>query len=278
MRGTRRSGHSKPHGVVVVGKRHIEQHDAPARTSGVLFKLLEVVNDQDFALHATGRRGDAAAESEHRDGVTGRLENVGALASPHPHRNHDRLGVDVLETVPLHLVHRPRDGAIERRRAAQARADGVGQQSQALPPEGIAHRFPDETRGRFPIPVEPRVRHRRLDAASCLLGARVHTEQHQEHESGGISTTTIQQVDPPGAASVKGRRNLGFATTCQPSNRPGKSNRSRASRSRTPACVGSSFDRLRTSGRLVAASGEPALKTSRPPGPDRHAASRNGCR
>ena len=62
--------------------------------------------------------------------------DLDALLAAHPVRHLHRLGADVVEAVLLHLGHGPLDGVLERLRAAQAMAERVAEQREALPREG----------------------------------------------------------------------------------------------------------------------------------------------
>jgi hypothetical protein len=87
--------------------------------------------------------------------MASRLDDLGALAAAHPLRHHDALGVHVLEAVPGHLGDRPLNRAIERRGAAEAVADRVGQHRQPIPGERAADGFANQARGRLAIRVDP---------------------------------------------------------------------------------------------------------------------------
>ena len=113
------------------------------------------MDDHHFAAHALARRADAIAESEHGHRMAHRLDQIRGFRAADPFRHHHALGVHVLQTVFLHLGHRPFDRAIECRRAAEPVADRVGQDRQALPRERARHRFANEAAGRLAIGVEP---------------------------------------------------------------------------------------------------------------------------
>ena len=80
--------------------------------------------------------------------MPGRFDDLGTLDAAHPLGHLHAFRMHVLQAVALHFLGRPLDGSIQRGRAAQTVADGIGEDREALPGERAADRFADQdTRG-----------------------------------------------------------------------------------------------------------------------------------
>ena len=113
LRGHGGAARAVRHGLAVVGIGHVEQHDFALGLGRSFREFIPVGHHHDLGLDAVRRRGDAAAESDHRHDVMRRVGDLQALDATHPFRHHHAFGVDIFETVFLHGLGGPRNGAIE---------------------------------------------------------------------------------------------------------------------------------------------------------------------
>ena len=131
------------------------QDDLAFRFGGSLRQLIAARHHHDVGFDARRRRGDAAAQAEHWQDVMRRFDHLEAFVAAHPPRNHHPLGVHIVETILLHRLDGPRDGAIQVVGAAEALAEGIRQFGQAIPRELIRLRGGDQFCGVGAIRIEP---------------------------------------------------------------------------------------------------------------------------
>jgi hypothetical protein len=127
----------------------------PRAALAFAIELLEAVDDEDFALHAFAwsrrcRRGRASPSrgaqarrsrrSPAREPISGTITRSARRFSS-PSR---------VISATAHWI-----GALERRRAAEAMADRVGEDGEAIPGESAAERFADQPGGGLAIRLEP---------------------------------------------------------------------------------------------------------------------------
>ena len=72
----------------------------------------------------------AQTQTEHHQRARYGFEEFRALLTPNPVRDHDLLGVDVIQTVAPHLVHRPFDCRFQTGRTGKPVSDTVGEVGQ----------------------------------------------------------------------------------------------------------------------------------------------------
>ncbi len=90
-------------GLLVGRVLHVEEDDFPFDVPHVRIELVEAVNDQNVGLEAFGGCPDTVAQPEHHEGLTDRFDELRALATANPVRNHDLFGPNVLQAIALHL-------------------------------------------------------------------------------------------------------------------------------------------------------------------------------
>ena len=107
----------------------VEEDDLPAATRQVaeLGQLVERRDGHHLGGESAGRRGDGAAEPEHRQAPRRRGDDLGRLLAALPNRHAHRIERDVLLPVGDERVVGPDDGPLQRRRAGHSRPELVGQ-------------------------------------------------------------------------------------------------------------------------------------------------------
>src|SRR4030095_16029202 len=146
--GARRTAAAILHGLAVARERNVEQNDSPFHAGAGGVELLEAPHGENISLDACGRRTDAVAKTQHHERPCLWREYFSAFLATHPVRNFDRLGVNVLEAVLLHLSDRPLDRLLQRTGAAQSMTEGVAEQRQPVPREEAGARLAADARGR----------------------------------------------------------------------------------------------------------------------------------
>ena len=127
------------HGLAVTLERAARDHRAIEEDDAALHarrvqrpQPLEAVGHDDLGGDALGRRGNAAAEGGDDEVLRQRAHELGRLLAAHPVRDQDRLQPHV-ETVGAQALGRPAHRLRGARRAAEPRADAVGQVLRAAP-------------------------------------------------------------------------------------------------------------------------------------------------
>ncbi len=182
--------------------RGVEQHDAAAGLGAAAFEFGEAADDEQVGLDAVARRADAHAEAEHRDAMGARRHQVERLGAADPLRDLHRVGPHLVEPVRFHRRHRPRDGVLEGLRAAEAMAERVGQQRQAIPRELVGCGRGNHPRDRLPIRVDKRRR---------LRAQRRHPESHR-HQPDRPTHPHAPSI-PRGRASAGSGSGLSYAVS-----------------------------------------------------------------
>src|SRR6185503_12492609 len=93
--------------------------------------------------------------AEYRQRLRNRTGDLQTLPAAHPVRDLDRLGVHVLEAVLLHLRERPLNCRLEVGRSAEAVAEGVAEEREALPCEVRRDRLAHEPARGIAVRGEP---------------------------------------------------------------------------------------------------------------------------
>ena len=147
-------------------RRHRPQRRRPRRTrravrNGLAVSAIRLVIEHDLALHpvaaqcgqfletgdghhlrrdSSRRRANAHPQPQHVEGLVHGLQHTRRFGPPHPVRHFDRDYPHVAQAGGLHLLRRPGDGALQRRRAAQPGADAVTEVRQTFVSFRIGHR------------------------------------------------------------------------------------------------------------------------------------------
>ena len=132
------------HRLVILGERHVEEHDFAPGLGGTLLEIVKPADHQHVSRKAFGRRADAATQTEHRQLAVARRDQLNRLVAANPARHRDLLSTNVLEAVHFHLSETPIDGRLKIGRASEAGPKRVAHRGQARKPEYTVRRRLDQ--------------------------------------------------------------------------------------------------------------------------------------